>query len=326
MSTDTDTRQRIARQDAYEYVMALQEPRLTVEQGEEFVLEVENSMSNLIVTEDDLPTHETLGEIAKLKKFNPCAGPIYVEGAKAGDTLVVDIVDIVVEETGYVLLEPGPGPFQDSIKYGEARGPYTKIIQHLPGPSGTTSDGIGIFDENTQWDLQPLIGTIGVVPPRPEVSSDTVFMQGPWGGNLDTREFRKGHRLYFPVAHDGALLYAGDVHATQATEFGATGDESRAEVTLRCEVIPDKAIPFIRVETPTEIVQLNSWRPIEEGLKQANLWMIDWLVEDYGFTVREATLHLAVNPDVRANVYLLCMDGKQNYTIGVAFPKTALSH
>ena len=56
MSTDTDTRQRIARQDAYEYVMALQEPRLTVEQGEEFVLEVENSMSNLIVTEDDLPT------------------------------------------------------------------------------------------------------------------------------------------------------------------------------------------------------------------------------------------------------------------------------
>ena len=96
MSTDTDTRQRIARQDAYEYVMALQEPRLTVEQGEEFVLEVENSMSNLIVTEDDLPTHETLGEIAKLKKFNPCAGPIYVEGAKAGDTLVVDIVDIVV--------------------------------------------------------------------------------------------------------------------------------------------------------------------------------------------------------------------------------------
>jgi len=53
--------------------------------------------------------------------------------------------------------------------------------------------------------------------------------------------------------------------------------------------------------------------------------MIDWLVEDYGFTVREATLHLAVNPDVRANVYLLCMDGKQNYTIGVSFPKTALS-
>ena len=90
-------------------------------------------------------------------------------------------------------------------------------------------------------------------------------------------------------------------------------------------MIPDKAIPFIRVETPTEIVQLNSWRPIEEGLKQANLWMIDWLVEDYGFTVREATLHLAVNPDVRANVYLLCMDGKQNYTIGVSFPKTALS-
>lgn len=321
---ENQTLQRIDRADAMEYEMSLQPPKLVVEQGEQFVLQVENSMSDRIRTADDLPTPEVLGELHRLKKFNPCAGPVYVTGAELGDTLAVDIVDIVVEDTGYVLLEPGAGPLAESLKYPDARGPFTKIIQHLPGPSGTTSDGIGVFDENTTWNLQPLIGTLGVVPDRPSSGSDTVTMQGPFGGNLDTREFCKGHRIMFPVAHEGALLYGGDVHGTQASEFGGTGDESRAELTLSCEVIKNKRIPFVRVETPTEIIQLNSYRPIDEGIKQANLWMLDWLVEDYGLTARDATLQLAVNPDVRNNIYALSMWGKMNYTIGVSFPKANL--
>ncbi|RUX21560.1 hypothetical protein EOA13_36795, partial [Mesorhizobium sp. M7A.F.Ca.US.011.01.1.1] len=264
--------QRINREDALEYEMALKEPKLRVKQGETFVLQVENSMSNRIKSEDDLPTPEVLGELHRLKQFNPCAGPVYVEGAEQGDTLAVDIVDIVVEDVGYVLIEPGAGPLADSFKYAQARGPFTKFIKHLPGPSGTTSDGIGIYDDHIRWNLQPLIGTLGVVPDRPSSGSDTVTMQCAWGGNLDTREFRKGHRVYFPVAHKGALLYGGDLHASQATEFGGTGDESRGEITLKCEVIKNKKTPFVRVETPTEIVQLNSYRPIEEGFKQAHIW------------------------------------------------------
>ncbi|WP_394890494.1 acetamidase/formamidase family protein [Mesorhizobium sp. AaZ16] len=304
--------------------MALKEPRLRVKPNESFVLQVENSMSNKIRSEDDLPTPEVLGDLHRLKKYNPCAGPIYVEGAKPGDTLAVDIIDIVVEDKGYVLIEPGAGPLADLQKYPDGRGPFTKFIRHLPGPSGTTSDGIGVFSNDIQWKLQPLVGTLGVVPDRPASGSDTVTMQCAYGGNLDTREFRKGHRIYIPVAHEGALLYAGDVHASQATEFGGTGDESRAEITLRCDIIPNKTTPFVRVETPTEIIQLNSYRPIEEGFRQAHMWLLDWLVEDFGFTVKDAVFNLAVNPDIRANVYALSMWGKMNYTIGVSFPKSNL--
>jgi amidase len=321
--TSIDSHIRLSRQHAYEYDMVVQSPKLTVAQGHPFTVEVENSTSNRIQTDQDLPTRETLGELFDLMMLNPCAGPIAVEGAEPGDILAVDILDIVVADTGYVCIE-GLGPLSESLRYPDARGPFTKIIRHLPGPSGTTSDGIGIFDDNVQWNLQPMIGTLGVAPQRPSRGSDTVTMQNRHGGNLDTREFRKGHRILIPVAHPGALLYVGDVHASQATEFGGSGDESRADVTLSCSVIKNTAIPWIRVETPTDIIQLNCYRPIDEGIRHANLWMLDWLVEEYGMSARDATLQLAVNPDVRNNIYSLNMWGTMNFTVGVSFPKNSI--
>jgi acetamidase/formamidase len=300
--------------------MIVQPPKLSVAQNELFTLETENSTSNKITTADDLPTKQTLGELYDLNLLNPCVGPVHIEGAEPGDTLVVDVVDIVVEDTGYVCLE-GIGPLAESLRYPDARGPYTKIIEHLPGPSGTTSDGIGVFDDKVRWNLHPMIGTIGLAPKRPSRGSDTVTMQSEYGGNLDVREFSRGNRILLPVAHPGGLLYVGDVHASQATEFGGTGDESRADVTLKCSVIKNKSIPWIRVETPTDIIQLNCYRPIDEGIRQANLWMLEWLVEDFGMSARDATLQLAVNPLVRNHIYSLSMWGTMNYSVGVSFPK-----
>jgi hypothetical protein len=89
-------------------------------------------------------------------------------------------------------------------------------------------------------------------------------------------------------------------------------------------VIKNAAIPWIRVETPTDIIQLNCYRPIDEGIRQANLWMLDWLVSDYEMSARDATLQLAVNPDVRNNIYSLSMWGTMNFTVGVSFPKSSI--
>lgn len=315
---------RVDRENALQFQMALTEPQLVVAQGEEFVLQVEDSMRNRIRSESDLPTVEVLGDVLTHKKYNPCAGPIYIEGAKPGDTLVIDILDIVVADTGFAFTESEMGPLTGLVKTSEPVGPFTKIIRHEPGPSGTTSDGVGIFNERIKWNLQPMIGVLGVVPLRPEAGSDTLSMQCAHGGNLDTREFRKGNRVYLPVAQEGALLYAGDVHASQASEFGGTADETRAEITLRCSVISGKTTPFVRVETDTEIIQLNCDRPIEEGLRQAHAWLLDWLVKDYSFPLPDALMNFAVNPDVRCNVYSLSMGWRMSYTVGVTFPKSCL--
>jgi hypothetical protein len=52
--------------------------------------------------------------------------------------------------------------------------------------------------------------------------------------------------------------------------------------------------------------------------------MIDWLVQDYGLSPREAYMHMDVNPEVRINVYQMIMLRRINYTVGVSFPKKFL--
>jgi acetamidase/formamidase len=239
--------------------------------------------------------------------------------------LVVRIHDILVADQGFTTVGLW-GPLSDSFSYPECRGPYTRIIKHLPGPSGTTSDGKGVFSDRIIWDLKPFIGTIAVAPLRPiQSGSDTAMGQGPFGGNLDSRDFCRGNSVFLPVFHEGAYLYVGDLHATMAdTELSGLADETAGEVTLSCEIVSAKAIPWPRVETPTDIIQLHSSRPLEDAVRHCFLWLIDWLVEDYGFSPRDAYLQMSVNPEVRVNVYQMVAFGRINFTAGVQIPKKFL--
>ena len=150
--------------------------------------------------------------------------------------------------------------------------------------------------------------------------------QGPWGGNLDSRDVCKGSTVYFPIFVEGGLLSLGDVHVCMGdTEFSGIADECSAEVKLSCRVIKRKSIPFVRLEKKDSIVQLYSYRPLEEAVRQAMLWMIDWLVEDYGRSPREAYVLLSTNPLVRVNTYQMVINAdKLQYTVGVEFPKEHL--
>lgn len=321
-----ETMKRIRREDSMEYDMVVKDPKLRVKPGEQFVVETEDALNGMIRREDQLPIPEVLGPKLRRFELNPLGGPVYMEGARPGDLLVVAIHDIVVADQGVSCIVPGVGPLADSAKYPECRGPFTRIIRHLPGPSGTTSDGKGVFSEKLTWDLNPHIGTMGVVPDRPVAAgADSVFGQGRHGGNFDSRDVRKGSKVYLPVFHEGAYYYVGDVHASQAdSEFYGIADESRGELTLSFDLIPGKDIPFPRVETPTALIQLNSYRPVEDALRQAFLWMIDWLVTDYGFSPRDAYMHMDLNPEVRIHVYQMIALGRINYTVGVEFPKKYL--
>ena len=318
--------QRILRRDAnrYEFNKAFP-PIIKVQQGEMFSVETEDALSGRIKTDTDLFPSQ-MKDLASMqpRKANPTAGPIFVEGAEKGDVLVVDIHDIVPEVQGVSIISPQFGPLRDSVEWAECRGPFTKVIRHLPGPSGTTSDGTGIFNERISWNLQPMIGTIGTAPER--VVFDNGEGQGPWGGNIDCRDIKKGSKVYLPVFNTGGLLFLGDVHASQAdTEFTGWADESRAELVVSCSVVKNKQIPFVRIEKKDSIIQINCYRPIEHAITQAILWMMNWLVTDYGFDRREAYVQMSVNPDVRVNVYQMVQGGKIDYTIGVEYPKKHLA-
>ena len=300
-------------------------PALIVKQNEEFIVETEDALGGKVRSQDDLPIESTFGPMSKTTppSANPVAGPIYVEDVEPGDILVVDILDIIPDSQGATCITPGVGPLSDSYNWPMGRGPYTHIIKHEPGKSGTTSDGKGILTPNVTWDLHPFIGTIATAPER-EVRA-TLTSQGPWGGNMDVRDICKGNRIYFPSYNSGGLLFLGDVHGSQAdTEFTGSADETRSEVKMKCSVIREKKIPFVRIEKPNSIIQLNSYRPLEDTLKQAILWMMSWLVGEYGVESRETYLHMTVNPDVRMNIYQMVAIADLNYTVGVEFPKKYL--
>ena len=197
------------------------------------------------------------------------------------------------------------------------------IIKHLPGPSGTTRDGKGVLNDKVTWDLQPMIGAIGVAHDR-EAETSAVG-QGPWGGNLDVRDMKEGARFYLNCYHEGGLLYVGDVHASQGdTEFYGTADETRAELTLRCRVIKNKQIPFVRREKADSIVSLYSYRPLEDAVEFAIVNLMEWVADEYGAPERNACMHTCVNPDFRVNVYQMVRLGGIQYTVGAEIPRRYL--
>ena len=131
------------------------------------------------------------------------------------------------------------------------------------------------------------------------------------GGNLDMRDVKEGAKVYLNVYHPGALLYIGDVHASQAdTEYYGTADETRSEVQASCRVIKNKRIPFIQLVFPDRIIAVRTGASLDVMVHQAVEDMITWLVNDYGVDPGVAYMHTCVNPDFRINIY--------QYTLGLA--------
>ncbi len=318
--------QRIKRQDAMEYLFdGRQEPRLAVTPGESFAVETEDAFSGRIRNIQDvqlahaLPTAQVTPRLS-----NPMGGPICVAGAQKGDVLAVRIERIEVEAVGHTTWNEVRGPLADSRRWSMLAKPTLYAIQHLPGPSGTLRDGRGVVNERVAWDLAPFVGTIGVAP-EVEVETSAVG-QGPWGGNLDCRHIKEGTTVYLPVYHDGARLYVGDVHASQAdTEFYGAADETQATVVLSCEVIKNKKIPFLRLETGASLVSLYCYRPLEDAVETAIVNLMAWIVDEYGIDPEEAYLHTTVNPDFRVHIYQMVRIGRIQYTVGAEIPKRYLT-
>ena len=172
----------------------------------------------------------------------------------------------------------------------------------------------------------PHIGTLAVAPARGlSAGADSNYGQGPFGGNLDCREFAPGRTVLLPVAVEGACLYAGDVHSAMADgELLGCGVETRARVTLSCALRAGAQPPFARVETPSLLLQLACSRPVEQAIEQAFRWMLEWLVDEHGLAARDAYVLLGVHPEVRIQVFQVVRLGRLNATVGVSFPRALL--
>ena len=305
-------------------------PLLKVKLGESFVLETEDAASGTYRTpEDAAQLPDPPYRRHNPPKANPVTGPVYIEGVEPGDTLVVHVEQLEIDPQGVTYWRPGHKPLGDSAHWRDLSTP-TLVI-------GSVQDREVVMQEAITWEQgaakrhalglrvrkSPFIGTIGVAPER-EVET-SIFGQGSWGGNLDVRDMRPGTRVLIPCYHPGALLYVGDVHACQGdTEFYGTAMETRGVVTLRCEVIKHKRVSFLRLEKDGSIISLACARPLEEAVWRASVQLMEWLINEYQCSQRQAYLLLGVNPDFQVNVYQMALMGKLQYTVGAEISKRSL--
>jgi len=171
---------------------------------------------------------------------NPVCGPVFVEGARPGDVLQVDILAVQPGSYGWTALIPGFGLLADRFE-----GPWLHVWE--------IEGGKAIFTDRVRVPVQPFCGVIGVAPAAPGLHS--VIPPRRVGGNMDTRQLGPGATLYLPVEVEGALFGVGDTHAAQGDgEVCGTAIEGTMDVALRLSVRRD-----FHIEAP----EFDVTRPLE---------------------------------------------------------------
>ena len=307
------------------------DPVLRVKCGESFQVETDDALTGMIADDSDTPTVHAMVNDAHMDElmkadppnFNPVVGPIFVEDVGPNDVLAVHIDFVEPWRYGFTGIIPGVGPLADSRKWAECGEGHVQVIEHLPGPSGTTRDGKGRYSDKLTWDLQPFIGTLATCAQR-EVHT-SLLGQGAFGGNIDCRDIRAGHTVYLNSYHEGALLYVGDVHGGQGdTEFTALADETRATVQLTCDVVRNKRLPCVRIDKPDSLVAVGINIPLEHAVYDAIDNMMDWLLEDYGISGKDSYLRASADPAFRVRVYQMVRAMTARHVAGAEYPRDRL--
>jgi len=207
------------------------EPVLDVAGGDTVTIETRDVSDNQITPDSDKSVIDGLD----WDRVYPLAGPIRVEGAAAGDTLIVEIVDLQTRGWGWTAILPGLGLLPDDFPHA-----YLRVFD--------ISDGdVARFGDDAAIPLAPFLGTMGVCPAG--ASAVAVMPPGRFGGNMDTRQLVKGTTLYLPIELDGALFSTGDAHGCQGDgEVCVTGLEAPMYAELRFSV-EHRSIPAPQYRT-----------------------------------------------------------------------------
>jgi formamidase len=224
-------------------------PLIEVEPGEEVVLETRDA------SDCQIKPGMTVADLTNLdaKVAHPLTGPVYIKGARPGDLLEIEYLDILPQPHGWTRNRPGAGFLRDlftepylahwDMKDGWATSPQ------IPGvriPNGSFMGTAGIAPSHAQleaWSRREaaLVARGGIaflpdpqdaVPTRGPIADEGLRTLPPREncGNVDAKQLTKGSRLLIPVNVEGALYSAGDGHFAQgdseccitAIEMGAT--------------------------------------------------------------------------------------------------------
>jgi amidase len=253
-------------------------PAEHVKLNETFVIMTEDAFGGQIKLEKD--TVEGLD----WSKVDGATGPVFVETAKPGDTLVVEILDIKTESKGVIVTVPKNG-----ILGEKPFGSVTKTIE--------LKRGFAQFEKNVRLKTRPMIGTIGVTPKDAEIPTGSL---GKHGGNMDVKDVTAGVKVYFPVFVEGALFAAGDLHAVQADgELCVSAVEVAGEVTLKFKLIRGKQPEWPVLETEESYSILACGDTLDEAARNAAEAAAKALMREYSWPFEKAYMFSSLAADLR---------------------------
>ncbi len=208
-----------------------------------------------------------------LNLVHPMTGPVHINGAKRGDALEVELLDIEPDQYGYTLIVPGFGFLRDLYPdpyivnwRATRRGAVSDEMPGITIPYEAFPGSIGVLpgaEEVAVWKArEAALATAGgiVIAPEPTgaVPASVCGPEGSHpadclrtipprenGGNMDVQQMQVGTRLVFPCFVDGCGLFVGDVHYAQGDgEVSGTAIEMGAVVSLRTRVLAGRAAHF----------------------------------------------------------------------------------
>ncbi len=284
-------------------------PALRVEPG----AEVEFVLADCF--DAQLGPDSTANDVAglDLARANPLTGPVHVEGAQAGDALVIELLDVETGPIGWTTIIPGFGLLAD-----EFADPFVVVSRR----DGDELDVGGL----ASLPVEPFVGTIGLMPADPGLHE--VIPPRRVGGNLDCRDMRAGSTLHLPVEVDGGGLSLGDGHARQGDgEVCGTAVETATTVRVRIDVdhgdAPDA--PWLALApdgrrapartSQHRVLTLGVGPDLYAGARDATRAMIERLVRETGCSPQQAYALCSVAGDLR----IIEVVDRPNWVVGMEF-------
>jgi acetamidase/formamidase len=288
-------------------------PRLEIDPGDTVIFDCPEPCGQV--------TPEWTDEMLANIDFAPIhalVGSVYVKGAKPGDALEVDILELKHKGWAWSGHLQHFGLLQEDFDFA--------YIHHWKLEGDNCIFGLN----DIVLPFEPFCGCMGVAPQEP--GRITTIAPGKFGGNMDVRDLRMGTKMWLPVFVEGALFACGDCHSGQGNgELCGTGIESPMTVTLRLGVRRDISVKELEFETPSPLskndaggyhVTTANGPDLMENAKNAARYMVEWVVNTYDLTRSQAYVLCSTAADLKISEIV----DAPNFIVSAYMPLSIFKH
>lgn len=222
-------------------------------------------------------------------KIHTITGPVFVERARPGDVLAVELLELESMGWGWNVVGPGWGNLRDDAMF---TGWHFRVFDIDKEKQSFK------FRDDIEIPLRLFPGVMGVAPPTEDMLS-TIPPRAN-GGNMDDPNMVEGVTVYFPVFVPGALFSIGDPHAAQGLgEVSGAALEAPMRIVYRISVIKNgRKIEEPQYETDEYYATTGFAPSVDEAQRKATRYMIDYVMAEHELSRADAYMLLSFAGDL----------------------------